>query len=217
MATLRKIAHQIADSINRPFDDMLYYRLRDYIIQEAAFLMQQTMDKDGVDKQYVATSIVPMKIVNASELSIVTDNKKILRSVDKIHTPIRYKNYIPFVYVGIRDGSYAFSFSNFYSAEYHHCLPLVGETITYDYIDNYLYVFNTIKLDEVRISAVYPMTIFDTFRSDITAQQGECYVDNMEFPLALDQVNILITRIKQYLLNPIDLKDAVPNTHTDNN
>jgi len=217
MATLRKIAHQIADSINRPFDTMLYYRLRDYIIQESATLLQQTMDKDGVDKEYVATQIIPMMIVNASELRNEITSDKILRSVNKIHTPVRYKNYTPFVYVGTRDGGHAFSFINNYVNKYHHHLPYVGEQITYDFMNKHLYVYNNIRIEEVRTDGIYPFAIMDTFRHDVIEQQGECYIDDMEFPLPLDLINPLILKIKQLLLSPVDIQTPVLKTHVDNN
>jgi len=214
MATLNKIATQIADGMGRPFDEMLHARLKDIIVQEAATLLQQTMDKDGVDREYRQTYIVDMKIVPADETNL-SSNLTILRSINKIPTPIRFKNFTPFIYVGSKDGSFPYLFTNFYSASLQKYLPMIGEQISYDYIDKYLYIFNNVKLEQVRSDAIYPRNIMDNYRAENTDISGVCFADDMEFPLPMDLVNVLIQKIQTNVLGRTEDTLPVPKTHLD--
>jgi hypothetical protein len=235
MPSLNQYAQQLADSLNRPYDPMLLERIKDLIVQERATYLQQTMDKDGIDKEYRQTYYATLELIYANEITpqanpqeLTITNKQIYKTTNKIPKPIRWKNYTPFMYVGVEGGNFPYRMGNYYTKSVSKYLPLIGETIMYDYIDGYVYVFpnyekngdviplsTSLRIDEVIQNPRFIRTGSNGGAGNSTREDCIYYTDDMEFAIPLDMINSLKLNLKELFI--VDHKDILEKTHIDNN
>jgi len=229
MASLNQYAQQLADSLNRPYDEVLKERIKDLIVQERATFLQRTMDKDGIDKEYRQTYYADLVLVNVKEITGtisegVEGQVYIYKSINRIPKPIRWKNYTPFFYVGREDGRLGYRATNYYSASLNKFLPLIGNIIGYDYIDGYIYIFPQYTTNNVMIPVVSPVRIDEVIQNlrfvrtnnhKETRENCIMYTDDMEFPIPMDMINPLKLNLKELFIT--DHKDVIEKTHLDTN
>lgn len=227
MASLNQYAQQLADALGRPFDVLLKERIKDYIVQERALFLQRTMDKDGIDKEYRQTYYAAIEQVNANEITGTNETPNailIYKTVNRIPKPIRWKNYTPFFYVGTENGRGAFTATNYYSVSLRSYLPLIGESIGYDYIDGYVHIFPKYTSGNVIVPISSPIRIDEVIQNlrfvrtnNLKDTREGCimYTDDMEFPIPMDMINPLKMNLKELFIT--DHKDVVEKTHIDNN
>lgn len=225
MATLNQLAQQVLDSLNRPFDAMFFERVKDLIVQQRALFIQQTIDKDGVDKEYRQTYYAEIEPVLNDEYT-KAGTVKVWKTKNRIPKPIRWKNYTPFFYVGTENGRKPFKAGNYYSASLNQYLPMIGNVITYDYIDGYIYCFlknDVVTVEEDKSALLSPIRIDEVMQNPRFVRVGaktdtreDCtaFTDDMEFALPLDMANSLKTSIKELFIT--DHKDTLEKSHTDN-
>lgn len=217
MPSLNQITDEIADALNRPFDDMLKLRLKEIIKNERALLIREQQSKYGVDDVFIQRYVADVEKVDKSEYPNVSECT-ILRTQNKIPAPVRMNRDTPFSYVGTIDGNNAFRKGDFSHTKFMHFLSLSGGGTTYSYRDGYVFIFSRNKLKQITITAAYdsPELVIPTETSS-NISNGITYSDDMEFPLSRD----LIQRIKEKLLSGelaiTDGKDKHPADHLDNN
>ena len=134
--TLNRIAQDIADALNRPFDTMLIERLKGLILEQRSLLIRQSIDKNGVDRQYVQNYIVDLEEVDIADGTTLA-GMLALRSSNKIATTIRTKTAIPFLYVGAIDGTNSFVYRTRSELKYLQSVVLLGGS-SYDYYNGYV-------------------------------------------------------------------------------
>lgn len=213
--TLKQIVDSIINSINRPYDDMLYGRVRDLVINERSLLLRQQIHKYTDDKLYMQDYTVSLE-----KVSINTNSSNavdyILRSVNKIPKPIFHKSGRPFYYVGSSDGKIPYTWRNKDQLYFIMDEPLISCSVGYSYVNGYIEIYNNFKISELLITATYES--YEIYNSDETSTSGICYEnDNYEFPLNSDLINVLISNIVEKRLTNIERADVTENTHLDNN
>jgi hypothetical protein len=214
MPSLNQLVSLVAGRLNRPFDDMFKEELKPLVISEISMLLRRSIDANGIDSVYLAAFNVELQAVDFFDEIGVDSGSTILRSVNKIPTPIRYKTPVPFVYVGTAGGNKPFGYTKSYEQSFIKELPYVGNGITYDYINQYIYVYNNIKLTNVRIVA--PYASFNLIKNNVTGSNGINYTDDMVLPYPDDVINTAISSLMQGVLGLSDSKDKVTATHLDN-
>ena len=212
MATLKRLAHQVAESLDRGTDHILIERIKDLIINERSMLIHRELDKYGLNEMYIQPYHADLILVNASEVTGFVSDKQYLRTVNKIPTPIRFQGDVPFYFVGSIDRRIVFRYSKGYMVDFSKLLKYIGLNIEYSYINNYIYILNNIKLEKVLVDA--PYNSLDVTQTDGT---GICYQDDMEFPLAGDQLNTVILGVLNILRSGNDLREKATVTTRDIN
>jgi len=214
MPSLKQISDLGASRLNRPYDEMLKAEIRALFPGEITLLLRRSIDANGLDKQYVASFTVDLiKVDSVDEIGIDTASN-VLRSENKIPIPIRYKTPIPFIYVGDVKSNFPFGYVNEYEKDFVKDLPNIGNSITYTWKNQYLYIYNNTKLTKAKVIAAY--SSFNLIKDNTTTSNGIFYTDDMELPYPQDLINAALLSLLQGILGNIDSKDKVKATHLDN-
>ena len=216
MPTLRTIATQICDSLSRPFDEMFLRRVMDLIINERVALIRQELNKGDSHHYYSFPYIADLEEVDGSEDNILF-GMKILRTINKIPTPVRIDGPEPFLQVSGVGGPTLTWVASPTEYTYRKNLNYVGNAIVYVWRNNRIYILNNIKLTQVIALAAYenPNIYIDGY-NEYTEGDIICD-DSMEFPMPLELIQVIKTKLLDSELSVIDNKDKVPATHVDNN
>lgn len=214
MPTLNQVKDFVADRLDRPFDDMLKAEVKFAFINEISLLMRRSIDANGLDKTYLATFNVELQLVTETDDTTFEGEHNILRSINKIPTPIRYKTPFPFVSVGTATNDVVFGYSPAHESGFIKELPYIGQCTTYDYINQYLYIRGNNKYKKVRITA--PYANFSLIADNSVGGNGITYADDMELPYPEDLINAAILSLLQGVFSNLDAKDKIEATHLDN-
>jgi hypothetical protein len=217
MTTYNKIADEIAGALSRPFDAMFKQRVKTVFKHELARMLRQSMDKHGLDRQLVQRYTAELQEVDEADTSVKHDCIA-LRTVDKIYKPIRWNTVEAFTFVGMgnipfvyRHGVESVRFSPF--------LFLTGKSTSYDYRNEYIYVYGGKRFKNVTIESVFEdmaeIVAIDT-EEKLSKSRPTC-TDDMVIPVPGDLVQLVKERLLSGELSIIDDKDKVKPTHIDNN
>ena len=238
MATLKEIADQIADALNRPFDDMLKERVKAIFKQEMAVLIRQQLNKDGLDSSFLtrySAECIPITASDSSMVVGVTLNGTAYRTKNKVATPIRYHTDDPFTYVGDINGIVPFIYTKLAELRYANYMPAIEKAwhirheninvprtpIRYDYRNNYIYIyFNLAVVHEtynIMIEGVHSTNSFLDDMTEDSASNNTVNVDDYEYPAPYDLIQLAKERLLKGELSIIDDKDKILSRHLDNN
>lgn len=214
--TIKEIANIIADEYNRPVDGLLIERIKRYIVVEYNLLMKQQIDKYRYDfqfrTQYIVKSLTKVDVLEGSNF---TFGQYVLRTTNKIPTPARINRMQPFYFVGSVDGANSFIYTEPYLIKTATLLPVIDGAIRYYYKNNYLYIFNNLKLEEVLIDCAFSDLLIN--QNDSNQDSGIHYTADMEFPAPADMIARIIEIIPKKYMIYADTKDKVEGGHLDNN
>ncbi len=235
MATLKEISHQLADALNRPFDDMLIERLKVLIRQELATLIRQQINKYGISSQFKTRYSIKCKDVELGDSPYYPGHEsdvEVYRTVNKVARPVRYTTDEPFTYVGSTNGQVPFIFINIAELPYVDALPSIQKTyqvedtpvelpIRYSYDNNYIYIYGDI--DSLKVDDELFLTIegvhssYDFINTETADSTTLRYLDTVDFPMPDDLIQTIKGKLLAGELGIIDAKDKIPSRHIDNN
>jgi hypothetical protein len=158
MSSLIQIASILAERASKKTDQSFILEMKDLAVIKRARFLENSLNKDnGLDKIYTNSFIVPLKRVNpANECEEDPDPcDSILRTVDKVPTPIRYGVH-PFNFVGPAYGGKPYGWTTFANEPRLKALPLTGKDARHTYRNQYVYIFNEENVEEVLIEGVFP-------------------------------------------------------------
>jgi hypothetical protein len=236
MASLKLIADEISDALNRPFDDMLKERIKSIFRHELAAMIRQQVNKNGLSPHFKSRYSTVCKPVTKSDSSFdvsLFDNST-FRTINKVAQPIRYNTDDPFTYVGKINGITPFTYLSLSGLPYYNLLPIIqkeavepNETplqpITYDYRNGYIYIYFNPSLDEnitefhIMIEGVHSTYNFIADETKDSKNANIIYNDELEFPMPNDLIQLVKERLLKGELSIIDDKDKIKSEHLDNN
>jgi len=212
MATLNTLAYNVASSFDRDTDILFIERIKDLIINTRNQFVHREIDKYGLNYRYVQPYIAELTKVNASMDSTIDSKFELLRTTNKIPTPIRFQSDVPFMFVGSVDRQVSFRYIKPYIMNSSRAVRLIGSAICYFYSNQYIYLWNNTKITRVLIEAIYEQLDVTRNTNDPTVL---CYQDDMEFPLAGDMLNDVIKEVINIIRATSDAKDKNPVTTRD--
>lgn len=191
MASLNQLASRIARIVREPYNHELLERIKDGIKDLRATRLRQSIERNGIDKFYELTYTAPLQLVDKADNCLVDVDCDILRSVNPIAEPVRYKTDVPFTFVGSPDGI-EFTFLNDLSKHRHmKHLKYMGETFFYYFRNGYLYLLNAKRIEFVTLTS----TFLNPEDAVTICGDETCYTDDDEFPCPADLVNGIITEL----------------------
>ena len=207
MPSLNQLAEQVAIKYNKQFDTPFNDFIKDLIKQARATLLRQSANKYGVDRGWTNRYVIELEAVDVADNCNVTVGCTTLRSINKIPTPVRFTTDIPFIYVGSVDGNIVFGHMPFYAVKNKKDRKYGSDKITYDWVNNYLYVYvvGIPKLKWVAIEALHESPDLVPYCDD---GGGICYTDDMEFPCPLDIVQTIKLSLMQGELSKLLSPDS---------
>ncbi len=201
--TLREIITAIIDGLDRPFDIMLYNRIRPMVLSEAAYLMRQQGFKYGLNKSYLVSYT----------LALVADGDR-LKTVSQLPTPLRLDNGSIFYYVGSVSGKVPYMYATKTENIFMDDITEIGCAITYEFIDNYLYIDGTEHLKNIKATSQYNVEYIDSLEKE---DGDNKFTDDMVLPVSEDLNNTIINKIiSSPAIRTTDAKDKVEAAHIDN-
>lgn len=213
MASLRQVTTEVIDSLGRPFDNMLYSRVRSALLNECVQWARRSINQRGIENEFKQAYVAELSLVDGADNPIRTSGSQILRTDNKILEPIRYEGDEPFTYVGAIDWNNSFIFTQPYESRTSGNLPMTGRAIRYFYLNGYIYVFNTTLVDQVAIEGIYvnPHDVIELNGRNL----GAGLDDDMEFPFPADIIQLAKNGILKGELGQYDVTPNTEKSHVD--
>lgn len=215
---------ELAHSLGQPNNHVLRENLKLLIIQTRNECIRRSYENHGyVDKGLTQRFRVTLTEVNDGDITIPDEIKdyvaidKIKRTTEKVPRPIRLTNNLPFDRVS--SVGYAnnreFPYIKETTARFRNSVPGLCGAISYDYINEYLYLYpprkGTLELNQIVIESAFEHP------NEISLSNGEITTDNLiyddnEYLIPEDMYGQIKDIIyKRDLLNQHRETDETPN------
>ena len=224
MASIAMMGRELAHSLGQPNNHVLRENLKLLIIQTRNECIRRSYENHGyVDKGLTQRFRVTLIEVNDGDITIPDEIKdyvaidKIKRTTEKVPRPIRLTNNLPFDRVS--SVGYAnnreFPYIKETTARFRNSVPGLCGAISYDYINEYLYLYpprrGTFELNQIVIESAFEHP------NEISLGNGEITTDNLiyddnEYLIPEDMYGQIKDIIyKRDLLNQHRETDETPN------
>ena len=224
MASIAMMVSELAHSLGQPNNHVLRENLKLLIIQTRNECIRRSYENHGyVDKGLTQRFRVTLIEVNDGDITIPDEIKdyvaidKIKRTTEKVPRPIRLTNNLPFDRVS--SVGYAnnreFPYIKETTARFRNSVPGLCGAISYDYINEYLYLYptrrGTLELNQIVIESAFEHP------NEISLGNGEITTDNLiyddnEYLIPEDMYGQIKDIIyKRDLLNQHRETDETPN------
>lgn len=188
MASIAMMVSELAHSLGQPNNHVLRENLKLLIIQTRNECIRRSYENHGyVDKGLTQRFRVTLTEVNDGDITIPNEIKdyvaidKIKRTTEKVPRPIRLTNNLPFDrvssvgYVTNRE----FPYIKETTARFRNSVPGLCGAISYDYINEYLYLYpprrGTFELNQIVIESAFEHP------NEISLGNGEITTDNLMY------------------------------------
>lgn len=224
MASIAMMVSELAHSLGQPNNHVLRENLKLLIVQTRNECIRRSYENHGyVDKGLTQRFRVTLIEVNDGDITIPDEIKdyvaidKIKRTTEKVPRPIRLTNNLPFDRVS--SVGYAnnreFPYIKETTARFRNSVPGLCGAISYDYINEYLYLYpprrGTLELNQIVIESAFEHP------NEISLGNGEITTDNLiyddnEYLIPEDMYGQIKDIIyKRDLLNQHRETDETPN------
>lgn len=224
MASIAMMVSELAHSLGQPNNHVLRENLKLLIIQTRNECIRRSYENHGyLDKGLTQRFRVTLIEVNDGDITIPDEIKdyvaidKIKRTTEKVPRPIRLTNNLPFDRVS--SVGYAnnreFPYIKETTARFRNSVPGLCGAISYDYINEYLYLYpprrGTLELNQIVIESAFEHP------NEISLGNGEITTDNLiyddnEYLIPEDMYGQIKDIIyKRDLLNQHRETDETPN------
>ena len=224
MASIAMMVSELAHSLGQPNNHVLRENLKLLIVQTRNECIRRSYENHGyVDKGLTQRFRVTLIEVNDGDITIPDEIKdyvaidKIKRTTEKVPRPIRLTNNLPFDRVS--SVGYAnnreFPYIKETTARFRNSVPGLCGAISYDYINEYLYLYpprrGTFELNQIVIESAFEHP------NEISLGNGEITTDNLiyddnEYLIPEDMYGQIKDIIyKRDLLNQHRETDETPN------
>lgn len=186
MASIAMMVSELAHSLGQPNNHVLRENLKLLIIQTRNECIRRSYENHGyVDKGLTQRFRVTLTEINDGDIIIPDEIKdyvaidKIKRTTEKVPRPIRLTNNLPFDRVS--SIGYAtnreFPYIKETTARFRNSVPGLCGVISYDYINEYLYLYpprrGTLELNQIVIESAFEHP------NEISLGNGEITTDNL--------------------------------------
>ena len=224
MASIAMMVSELAHSLGQPNNHVLRENLKLLVVQTRNECIRRSYENHGyVDKGLTQRFRVTLTEVNDGDITIPDEIKdyvaidKIKRTTEKVPRPIRLTNNLPFDRVS--SVGYAnnreFPYIKETTARFRNSVPGLCGAISYDYINEYLYLYpprrGTLELNQIVIESAFEHP------NEISLGNGEITTDNLiyddnEYLIPEDMYGQIKDIIyKRDLLNQHRETDETPN------
>lgn len=185
MPTLNQIAYNIAGTVDKNTDPVFINRIKFQIeFFRATFLTNDALQNFNIPDAFVQTSTVELEWVDAVSACGVSLPCKILKSKEKLCTPINLKGQSGFIYVGTVGGGESYQYIAPEQLVYAQSSKWTGHFPKYFFKDNYLYITEGAPMCiEVRMACESPAT-----GSEPGAPNVGCLDHDAEYPITMSMV-----------------------------
>lgn len=221
MASIAQLVSEFAHSLGQPNNQALRNNIKSLIIHTRAEVIRRSYENHNyIDKGLTQRYRVSLISVNDGDIELpegVTVDK-IKRTAQKVQRPVRFTNNLPFdrvSTVGYKTNR-EIPFIKETVARFRGSLPGMCGAISYDYINDYIYIYPAYNNKALTIGAIVIESAFE-HPNQIILENGDAdeldvALDDNEWILSEDMVGQIKEIIyKRDLLNQVRQTDEVPN------
>ena len=221
MASIAQLVSQFAHSLGQPNNQALRNNIKSLIIHTRAEVIRRSYENHNyIDKGLTQRYRVSLISVNDGDIELPdgVSVDKIKRTKQKVQRPVRLTNNLPFdrvSTVGYKTNR-EIPFIKETVARFRGSLPGMCGAISYDYINDYIYIYPASNNKALNLGAIVIESAFE-HPNQIILENGDANeldvaLDDNEWILSEDMVGQIKEIIyKRDLLNQVRQTDEVPN------
>ena len=221
MASIAQLVSEFAHSLGQPNNQALRNNIRSLIIHTRAEVIRRSYENHNyIDKGLTQRYRVSLISVNDGDIELPDGISvdKIKRTKQKVQRPVRLTNNLPFdrvSTVGYKTNR-EIPFIKETVARFRGSLPGMCGAISYDYINDYIYIYPASNNKALNLGAIVIESAFE-HPNQIILENGDANeldvaLDDNEWILSEDMVGQIKEIIyKRDLLNQVRQTDEVPN------
>jgi hypothetical protein len=145
------------------------------------------MERNGVSEEMNIPYVADLIKVDIADNNIIDADCTVLRTKNKIFTPIRLKSDTSFKFVGTTDRKITFTYTNLEELKYTCSNKYTSNIIRYMRMNGYIYVYNATKIKHICIDCI-PVDASEV----LGYINDKCYDDDDEFPIPMDMLQAII-------------------------
>ena len=221
MASIAQLVSEFAHSLGQPNNQALRNNIKSLIIHTRAEVIRRSYENHNyIDKGLTQRYRVSLISVNDGDIELPdgVSVDKIKRTKQKVQRPVRLTNNLPFdrvSTVGYKTNR-EIPFIKETVARFRGSLPGMCGAISYDYINDYIYIYPASNNKALNLGAIIIESAFE-HPNQIILENGDANeldvaLDDNEWILSEDMVGQIKEIIyKRDLLNQVRQTDEVPN------
>lgn len=221
MASIAQLVSEFAHSLGQPNNQALRNNIKSLIIHTRAEVIRRSYENHNyIDKGLTQRYRVSLISVNDGDIELPdgVSVDKIKRTAQKVQRPVRLTNNLPFdrvSTVGYKTNR-EIPFIKETVARFRGSLPGMCGAISYDYINDYIYIYPASNNKALNLGAIVIESAFE-HPNQIILENGDAdeldvALDDNEWILSEDMVGQIKEIIyKRDLLNQVRQTDEVPN------
>lgn len=221
MASIAQLVSEFAHSLGQPNNQALRNNIKSLIIHTRAEIIRRSYENHNyIDKGLTQRYRVSLISVNDGDIELPdgVSVDKIKRTKQKVQRPVRLTNNLPFdrvSTVGYKTNR-EIPFIKETVARFRGSLPGMCGAISYDYINDYIYIYPASNNKVLNLGAIVIESAFE-YPNQIILENGDANeldvaLDDNEWILSEDMVGQIKEIIyKRDLLNQVRQTDEVPN------
>ena len=221
MASIAQLVSEFAHSLGQPNNQALRNNIKSLIIHTRAEVIRRSYENHNyIDKGLTQRYRVSLISVNDGDIELPDGISvdKIKRTKQKVQRPVRLTNNLPFdrvSTVGYKTNR-EIPFIKETVARFRGSLPGMCGAISYDYINDYIYIYPASNNKALNLGAIVIESAFE-HPNQIILENGDANeldvaLDDNEWVLSEDMVGQIKEIIyKRDLLNQVRQTDEVPN------
>ena len=221
MASIAQLVSEFAHSLGQPNNQALRNNIKSLIIHTRAEVIRRSYENHNyIDKGLTQRYRVSLISVNDGDIELPDGISvdKIKRTKQKVQRPVRLTNNLPFdrvSTVGYKTNR-EIPFIKETVARFRGSLPGMCGAISYDYINDYIYIYPASNNKSLNLGAIVIESAFE-YPNQIILENGDANeldvaLDDNEWILSEDMVGQIKEIIyKRDLLNQVRQTDEVPN------
>lgn len=221
MASIAQLVSEFAHSLGQPNNQALRNNIKSLIIHTRAEVIRRSYENHNyIDKGLTQRYRVSLISVNDGDIKLPdgVSVDKIKRTKQKVQRPVRLTNNLPFdrvSTVGYKTNR-EIPFIKETVARFRGSLPGMCGAISYDYINDYIYIYPASNNKALNLGAIVIESAFE-HPNQIILENGDANeldvaLDDNEWILSEDMVGQIKEIIyKRDLLNQVRQTDEVPN------
>lgn len=221
MASIAQLVSEFAHSLGQPNNQALRNNIKSLIIHTRAEVIRRSYENHNyIDKGLTQRYRVSLISVNDGDIELPdgVSVDKIKRTKQKVQRPVRLTNNLPFdrvSTVGYKTNR-EIPFIKETVARFRGSLPGMCGSISYDYINDYIYIYPASNNKALNLGAIVIESAFE-HPNQIILENGDAdeldvALDDNEWILSEDMVGQIKEIIyKRDLLNQVRQTDEVPN------
>lgn len=221
MASIAQLVSEFAHSLGQPNNQALRNNIKSLIIHTRAEVIRRSYENHNyIDKGLTQRYRVSLISVNDGDIELPdgVSVDKIKRTKQKVQRPVRLTNNLPFdrvSTVGYKTNR-EIPFIKETVARFRGSLPGMCGAISYDYINDYIYIYPASNNKALNLGAIVIESAFEHPNQIIlengNANELDVALDDNEWILSEDMVGQIKEIIyKRDLLNQVRQTDEVPN------